>query len=288
MRTGTVIGMGLVYLVLGALGAARAEVVTGTDTNGPPQWEIGLFGVGARLPLYRGSDEYKNYFFALPYLIYRGEVVQVEREGVRGLFYRGDRIETDISMGGNPPVKKNAKARQGMPELDPLLEMGPAVRGILYRGKRLTSLRVEAAARAVISVDRSDLGTAHEGNRLILSLVAPRYVPRVGSPWSAGCRGGVDFADSDYHSYFYDVPEDQAQPDRPAYHSGGGYSGCYAAGFVTREMTPRLSVSLYAQWNNVDGAVYADSPLVKARNTYIAGVAVVWTLAESEQHVSRR
>ena len=288
MNRGSLAGLAVVWLALGALAAARADVVTGADTNGPPQWEVGLFGVGARLPLYRGSDESKDYFFALPYLIYRGEVVQVEREGVRGLFYRGDRIETDISMGGNPPVKKNAKARQGMPELDPLLEMGPAVRGILYRGQRLKSLRIEVAARAVISVDRSDLGTAHEGNRLILSLVAPRYVPRAGSPWSAGCRGGVDFADSDYHSYFYDVTEDQALPDRPAYHSGGGYSGCYAAAFVTREVTERLSVSLYGQWNNVDGAVYDDSPLVKDRNNYIAGVAVVWTLAESEQHVARR
>ena len=137
MNRGSLAGLAVVWLALGALAAARADVVTGADTNGPPQWEVGLFGVGARLPLYRGSDESKDYFFALPYLIYRGEVVQVEREGVRGLFYRGDRIETDISMGGNPPVKKNAKARQGMPELDPLLEMGPAVRGILYRGQRL-------------------------------------------------------------------------------------------------------------------------------------------------------
>jgi outer membrane protein len=257
-------------------------------SNGPPQWEVGLVGVGARLPLYRGSDENKDYVFVLPYLIYRGEIVQIEREGVRGLFYRGKYIETDISMGGNPPVTDGADAREGMPELDPLVEFGPALRLILYRGKRSSLLHIEAAGRAAISVDRSDLGTAYEGKRVILSLVAPHFRLGQGSPWSTGCRAGVDFSDSDYHGYFYDVEADQVLPDREAYHSTGGYSGCYVAWHVTRKLMPGLSASLYMQWDNMDGTAYEDSPLLKTRNSYVIGAAVVWKLSESQKRAEMR
>ena len=82
----------------------------------------------SRVPFYRGSDEYRWYAFPLPYFVYRGDYIQVDKDGVRGLFYKGVRFELELSLGINPPVKSEGGARAGMPDLDPLIEMGPAAR----------------------------------------------------------------------------------------------------------------------------------------------------------------
>jgi outer membrane protein len=256
--------------------------------RGPPQWEVGLFGAAARVPLYRGSDEHKDYFLPLPYFIYRGKVVQVDREGVRGLFYRGKWVETDVSLGGNPPVSDDSEARKGMNSLDPLIEMGPAVRGFLYRGERLSSLFLELAGRGVASFDASDWAFRYEGQRVNLSLVAGSFSPYRGAKWMIGGRTGVDFADASYHSYYYDVTESESIPGREAYRSAGGYGGCSVSGFILRRIRPGLSISAYARWENLDGSVYEDSPLVKTANNTIFGAAVMWQLAESKNNVSIR
>ena len=89
-------------------------------------WEFGLFSGAARVPHYRGSDEYNIYALPFPYFIYRGEIIQASRDGLKGVFYKNNYIETNISLSGNPPVDGNNNARQGMPDLDALFELGPA------------------------------------------------------------------------------------------------------------------------------------------------------------------
>jgi outer membrane protein len=282
-------GIVVALLVLGTGRTARAQSETNVpSTNGLPRWEVGVFGAGARLPLYRGSDEHKDYFIPMPYVIYRGRIVQVDREGVRGLFYRGKWIETDISMGGNPPVSDGAEARRGMADLNPLIEAGPAVRGFLYRGEKLSSLYLELAGRGVASIDVSDVQVQYEGQRASLSLVVGSYRFGRGSTWILGGRTGVDFSDHSYNSYFYDVSESEAIPGREAYTSDGGYGGWTLSGFILRRIRPGLSASVYARWDNIDGAVYEDSPLVKTENNYVMGAAVMWKIAESKTKVGFR
>lgn len=262
-----------------------------SGTNGPPAgaglplWEAGVFGMVGRLPHYRGADEYRTYVLPLPYAVYRGRILQADREGIRGLFYRGPRIETDLSLNGNPPVDESDRAREGMPELEPLIEMGPAVKIHLLNGPRYERLYVETAARAVVSIDRGDLGSRYEGKRATLGLVFAEARFR---PWMMGTRVGVDFADAGYNGYFYDVSEVEALPDRPPYQSRGGYGGCSLSAFLARELTRRVSVSLYGRWDNIAGAVYEDSPLVKRKDNVIAGLAVSWRLAASSRRAEGR
>lgn len=273
---------GLLAAALMAGVPARGEdAPAAAATNGLALWEVGLAGAGARIPLYRGSDEYRTYAFPMPYVIYRGDILKMDREGIRGLFYRNERIETDVSFGGNPPVTDGAEVRRGMPDLDPVLEAGPALKVFFHRGKRLSSLYIETALRAVMAISPDDLSVRHAGDRLNVSLVAGRYTPSPDSDWSMGGRLGADFGDAKYHGYFYDVTEDQATPDRPAYRSSGGYGGCHAAGYLVRRLSPRVTASVYARWENLDGAVYDDSPLVRTRNNFVLGAAVMWKIKES-------
>lgn len=262
-----------------------------SSTNAPPGapklplWEAGVFGMVGRLPLYRGANEYKVYVLPLPYVIYRGEILQADKEGIRGLFYRSRRVETDLSLNGNPPVDDSSDARRGMSELEPLVEVGPSLKFHLCRGTRYPRLDAEVAGRGVISVDRDDLSTRYEGKRVALGLglLESRFMP-----WLMGMRVGVDFADADYNSYFYDVSESEALPDRAPYRSRGGYGGCGLSGYLVRILTPDVSLSMYGRWDNVDGAVYEDSPLVKSKNSFVIGAAVNWRLAASSRYAKGR
>ena len=64
-----------------------------------PQWEFGLGATAFTLPDYRGSDERRGYVFPLPFLVYRGESVRVDRQGVRGIFFESDRVQ--LTTGGS-------------------------------------------------------------------------------------------------------------------------------------------------------------------------------------------
>lgn len=64
-----------------------------------PKWELGA-GVGLlSVPDYRGADHHKQYALPFPYLVYRGAVVQIDRDKARGLLYKSERSEWDISVG---------------------------------------------------------------------------------------------------------------------------------------------------------------------------------------------
>ena len=60
--------------------------------------------VGFSFPDYRGSDETRFYALPFPYFIYRGDLLKVDRDRVRGLFFRRSWLELDVSLGGSVPV----------------------------------------------------------------------------------------------------------------------------------------------------------------------------------------
>src|SRR5512143_2800128 len=70
-----------------------------------PLWELGVGIGGLTLPDYRGSNEQRNLLFPIPYFVYRGEILEVDRERVRGLLFKTERVELDFSLNGSPPVK---------------------------------------------------------------------------------------------------------------------------------------------------------------------------------------
>lgn len=106
--------------------------------------------------------------------------------------------------------------------------------------------------------------------------------------WTFGGRAGVEFGDRGCYAYFYDVTGGEARPVREAYRTSGGYGGLSVSAYASKILGPRLSWGLYVRWDNLDGAVYADSPLVRTRNNFVAGTALTWTFAESARRVPAR
>jgi hypothetical protein len=69
-----------------------------------PLWEVGVGVVALDLADYPGADERTNYVLPLPFFAYRGDVFKVDRDGVRGLFFKTDAVELDVSLNASVPV----------------------------------------------------------------------------------------------------------------------------------------------------------------------------------------
>jgi len=246
-----------------------------------PLYEYGIIGLAAGIPHYRGSDEYETYVFPLPYFVYRGEIIKADREGVRGIFWNYGKFEMDISLSGNPPSGDN-EAREGMPDLEAMGEIGPALNYYFYQHGDRDALFLQANLRGAFAIDfDGGLDVSHEGWISTVSLTYKDSELFKEHSIRFHLSGGFQFADAGMHSYFYEVAPEHATPERRQYEAEGGYSGLYLAGSIVKELTPRLWVGGYGRWMNIEGAVFEDSPLVRTRNNAIVGAMLVWKLGES-------
>lgn len=247
-----------------------------------PLYEYGIVGLAATIPHYRGSDDYQTYVFPLPYFVYRGEIIKADREGIRGIFWNYKQFETDISLSGNPPAEDD-KAREGMPDLDAIGEIGPALNYYFYRYGERDVLFLQANLRGAFALDFDHgLEVDHEGWISDFSLIFRDSQLFKEHSIRYHLSGGFQFADADLHNYFYGVSPRFATADRGQYEAEGGYGGFQLSGSILKELTPRLWVSCYGRWMNIDGAVFEDSPLVRTRNNAIVGAMLVWKFGESE------
>ena len=135
--------------------SAAAEAGPPERGRTEPLWEIGAVGGGGWLPDYPAAGQNHWNGIALPYAIYRGDFLQLGERGiVRGLFVDLRHFELDLSAGAAFPVdSSDNRAREGMPDLDTLFELGPKlIYKFLPRGSG-RELDLSLAARAVLSTD---------------------------------------------------------------------------------------------------------------------------------------
>lgn len=247
-----------------------------------PLWELGAGIGGLTLPDYRGSDEQRNLLFPIPYFIYRGEILKVDRERIRGLLFKTERVELNFSLNGSPPVKsKNNKAREGMPNLDPTLEFGPQLNILLWEYEQRYKLTLQLPLRKVIA---TDLSSAHNAG-LISNPILNLDIKNIGQHgWNLGLSGGPVFANQTYHHYFYGVDPDYATAGRPAYDASGGYSGAQ----ITLALSKRFSdfwTGAFIRVYDLHGAVFDDSPLLQQRLSFMAGIGFAWIFSRSDTRV---
>ena len=277
LRYGSMAGLILLALAPGRASHAQAR----------PLWEAGIGIAALRLPDYRGSDQARNYLLPFPYLIYRGRILKVDRKGVRGQLLHTDRVTSDVSLGAAVPVySRRSDARQGMPNLEPTLEIGPSLSVLLARDETAhRSLTLNLPLRAVIATNFRHVhgeGWVFSPN---LNLDQAHIGP--GRAWNLGISIGPLFADRQYHSYYYTVAPAYATAARPAYAAPGGYSGSRLTLALSRRYQD-LWFGAFLRYDDLAGAAFENSPLVKQKYSLMAGFGVAWIFARSTTLVERR
>jgi len=271
-----VAALGLAIVVGAQVTAAGSDAQSGSGPIMEPLWELGLFNFVADLPHYPGSDESRVYAFPTPFLTYRGKYLRAGREGVRGIFYQGPRIETSISLSGNPPVDEDNEARAGMPGLDAIGELGPSIKWYFLGRDPVDRVYLQAAARAAAAIDfASGLQVRYQGVAGGLKAVYYNRSSLRDQRIKFQFGLGLSAADRVYNGYFYDVAPAYATATRPAYHAAGGYSGASLSFSIQYDMTPRVSFGFYSRWDNLSGTAFADSPLVKQENNFVVGAVLI-------------
>lgn len=249
-----------------------------------PLYEYGIAGIVAQLPHYRGSDEYTSYALPLPYFIYRGERIRANRDGVRGIFWRNKHFETDISLSGNPPVTDDNDARDGMGELDGLIEVGPALRYYFYEYGERDSFFLQWNIRAGFSFGLDDgFDVSYQGIISDGALVYRNSSYLRDKNIRFSVKTGPQFGDSEIHSYFYEVAPEYVADSRGQYSGEAGYAGWQLSGSILKELTPKFWLSFYGRYMNSSGAAFEDSPLVETTNNYVVGTMLLWKFGESDR-----
>lgn len=245
-----------------------------------PLWEIGLGAAPLTMPAYRGSENQEFYITPMPYAVYRGDFLKIDREGIRGLLYQSPNLKVDLSAdGAAPSSSEKGDVREGMPDLDPVAELGPSINYLLHEGAR-TRIRLRMPVRAVFATDLSYID--HEGWKVHPQLNID--IEEIFGKWNMGAVIGPIFADSKYHSYYYEVEPRYASASRPAYQAHGGYSGSCVLVSASRRFE-NMWVGMFARYDNLSGAVFEDSPLVETRHSFMGGIGIAWILGRSAETV---
>jgi outer membrane scaffolding protein for murein synthesis (MipA/OmpV family) len=263
--------------LLAALPASAQEVRR-------PLLEAGVLFGGGLLPDYPASDHAEPRALALPWLIYRGEILQSDERGLRGRLYRSADLELTFNANGALGSEAGSGARAGMEDLDPMGEIGPSLRWVAWRDTaRLTRLVLEAPVRAAFTTDFSRI--RHRG-----FVFAPEIsLERTGlfQPGSRARIGlGPVFASGGLMDTWYRVRPGEARPGRPAYEAEGGYLGMRLQFSYRLPVTDRISVTAGGRVENFAGAANAESPLFRSEwnGTLVGGISI--SLYRSESTVS--
>lgn len=248
-----------------------------------PLFEFGIGAGAAVLPDYTGSDESRVYPGPVPYVVYRGKFLKADRDGVRTQLFNRKYAELSVSAGGSLPVNSDDNdAREGLPDLKPTLELGPALELHLWRSKNeKIKLDLDIPVRLPVTVESSP--------RSIGVVVAPRLSLDVADfagyeGWDFGFSVGPNYADSKYHDYFYEVAPRFATADRPAFDAGGGYSSTAVLTAISKRF-PKYWVGAFLRYENLKGATYEDSPLVKRQSAVVAGIGFAVIIGRSKRTV---
>lgn len=263
--------LGLATALLQAPGAAAG-------TTEQPLWELGLGAGVLRLPHYRGADQRHTWVLPVPYVAYRGRIFKADRDGARALLVETPRLSLDLSASASAPTRsRDNRAREGMPDLAPTVEIGPNLNWTLGHG-RDWKLDLRLPVRAALTVEsRPRLAGWTSAPNLNLDLRAGR--------WNLGLLAGPVFGTRGLHGFYYDVAPELATATRAAYRAPGGQAGLTAIAAASRRDGNRW-MGAFVKYDHLGGASFEHSPLLRQRQQWSVGLAVSWVFAASERRVT--
>jgi len=235
-----------------------------------PKIELGMGLVGLQYNDYPGSDENHGYLLPLPYVIYRGDKLQLNRKGLTGYFGDWGWGRINISLGAGVPVKSDKnEARKGMDDLLPAFGIGPSlVIDLWQNSKHGVDLTFQVPVRQNVAMNFKEFNNLGWTIRPKLNLNMRQ--PGVSDYWNFSVGIGPLFAGDKYHQYYYDVPQKFVIASRSRFNSAGGYSGSKLVLSLTQRANDYWFGG-FIRYTNLSGAKFNNSPLVKQKNSLMIG-----------------
>lgn len=268
---------------------AQQEIALEDDMR--PVWEAGIFAAAFNSPEYPGADQRQTNLIPSPYFIYRGETLRIGDGSIaRAVAVDKSWYELDVSLAASFGSNSDDNvAREGMPDLDFIFELGPQLKLRLskfeFEGHGRGELFLNLQTRAVFSTDFS--GMDHRGYVFQPDF---RYSQKgwLSDKTALSISVSPTWASEKLHDYFYQVDQDFVTGQRPAYDAKGGYLGTRLLVSVSFNASENIRMFMGASTSMHAGAANEDSPLFLEKNTYSIGAGLVWRLWQSDEMVSGR
>lgn len=269
-----------------ALSLLLTNFWTTAHSDEVPLWEVGVVAGGGRLPDYPAASESHLRGLALPFAIYRGPTFRVgDRGAARGIILDDGTVEFDLGLDASFPVDSNDNdAREGMDDLDFLLEVGPRMTYRVWPQGSTNELNLAIATRAVISTDFANW--RYQGVSINPSLGYARN-ELFGLDMRAVATMSPLFGVGGLNRYFYRVADGETLPDRAAFDADDGYVGTEFSAGLSYSILDNVRIFGGVQFGYWDGAANSDSPLHEDTTTYAIGGGLRWSIFESERLVAK-
>jgi outer membrane protein len=250
-----------------------------------PQLEIG-FGVNVmNINNYRGSDQTTRYIWPIPFFIFRTKTFEAQNTFMSGTLYTSGKLSVALSLMATLRVNSHETiARNGMPNLDPTIEIGPIANYELWRSDN---------AFITLSIPLRTVTAAHFFAAKHVGFFSVPFLGLAFNPQPATLGTfqsfsiATMFGSKKYHEYFYSVAPEYATPNRPAYEPSAGYSGAHVTWFGSKKWREIYFYGFY-RYDRLEGAVFEDSPLVRTKGYTIAGGGIIWYFHKSDDTVHRK
>ncbi len=263
-------------------GEATPHALSADPDAGRPRWEAGIAAGGGHVADYPGAGQSHTRGIAVPVFIYRGPVLRIDGDGVRGRVFDHPDIHLDLAATAAFSARDN-DARRGMPSLDYLVGIGPQ---LVYTGWRDQpgSPTLHLQWRGLIS---TDLKQAHGRGFTVSPAVRWRW--RMPALHHATLSLSVQptWASAPLQRYFYEVPAAHATAERPAYRARAGYLGTEFALTLSRRHSDAVTWFATLRGMSLHGAANRASPLHRSSSDVNVGAGVVWTPWQSAERVAR-
>lgn len=243
-----------------------------------PLWELGGFAGSFTSPAYPASAERQIRNVVLPYFIYRGERLRMDRDGIDARWQFAPGYELDWGISGSFPARSNdVLARQGMPDLGTLVELGPRLKVNLPSPGAGLRMGLDFPLREVLEVNG---GTRSQG--LVFEPTLVLDAANLGEGWSLTAKAGLTWGDQAMNQYFYGVAPLYATATRPAFDAQSGLMSARASLSTSKNLNPDLRVFGYARMDYYGLGANTASPLFMQSSSPTWGLGLTWTLGRSE------
>jgi len=223
-------------------------------------------GVGfVSTPAYIGSDKQNNRILPFPYIDYKGKYFNINRDKIYNEFYDKDKLKIEISLRGMLPSESKGTAREGMPDLDTIVEFGPMLTYNL-KEENNSSLSLLLPLRVAFALGGDDF-LEYQG---LLSSFDLQYKNKIFNDYNFIFTSGIGFNDKRINDYYYEVKSKYATSNRSVYSSSSGYSGFHTSIALTKK-DENFWYGGFIKHYYLEGSTFDDASLVETKNSLFYG-----------------
>ncbi|EQC50474.1 MipA/OmpV family protein [Bacteriovorax sp. DB6_IX] len=252
-----------------------------------PLYELGAGVLHSQFPHYPGASTTKKVTLPFPTALYRGKTFRLKREeGARGIFYSGDRVELDVSFDGTLASDgDDTKVRQGMNELDALIEFGPRFLYNILKVSKTNPWDFDFHFATRMAFSTGFLENMHERGLVFNPFFTLRRISLFTDDDLFASFLSVKYATQKWHQYYYGVPQKYVTPTRPFYQADSGvaeYSLALLYNYPLKKdiyIFAGLIQSLYKDSAN------RNSPLLTKTTNTSTVFGIYWNFYKSKQTV---